>query len=154
MKFSGAFSSAFLPRKKRFSLAFSAAFHGRPRGFIGPLSAQAALMGGAGWRLWGSGLVVGDSLLIGPAGKVYAFASAETATRWAENAAGAGQREAQIIASLPADRAAAWRAKKRANLEVIAGRVVAAAARSSNEAVRAALIAESDFVLSKWAHFE
>ena len=129
MNFSSAFSSAFLRRKTPFALAFSAAFRWRPLGYIGPLSAQAALMGGAGWRLYGSGLAVDDLLLIGPAGKVYAFASKSTATRWAENAAGAGPREAQILASLTPERAAA---------------------RSSSEAVRAALIAESDYCLGKW----
>lgn len=132
-----------------FSLAFSSAF--RRRGYIGPMRAQAALAAGAAWSVSGSRLVVDGFVLIGPAGKVFAFASADTARRWAENAAGAAQREAAIIASIDAGRAAEWKARKRAKLEIIAGRVVAAAGRLSDAGKRAALLAESDYCLSKWA---
>lgn len=133
-----------------FSSAFSSSFDRPLAGYIGPMSAQAALVAGEPWRVSVSGLIVARRLLIGPAGKVYAFASAATAARWAENAAGAGLREAQIIAGMDADRAAAWVEKKRGRLAVVAGRLVAAAAKQSDAAKRAALLAESDYCLAKW----
>lgn len=133
-----------------FSAAFSSAFSRSRRSYIGPLSAQAALVGGAVWRVSGSRLVIAGKVLIGPAGKVYAFASAATAARWAENAAGAGQREAQIIAGMDAAKRAAWVEKKRGKLATVAGRLVAAAAKQSDEAKRAALLADSDYCLAKW----
>lgn len=133
-----------------FSLAFSSAFSGVLPGCIGPMSAQAALVGGAVWRVSGSRLIVAGKVLIGPAGKVYAFASAATAARWAENAAGAGVREAQIIAGMDAAKRAAWVEKKRGKLATVAGRLVAAAAKQADAAKRAALLAESDYCLAKW----
>lgn len=157
--FSAAFSSAFEKRRGvivdgGFSAAFSSRFAKRGglvvAGYIGPMSAQAALVGGAVWRVSGSRLVIAGKVLIGPAGKVYAFASAATAARWAENAAGAGQREAQIIAGMDAAKRAAWVEKKRGKLATVAGRLVAAAAKQSDEAKRAALLAESDYCLAKW----
>lgn len=137
-----------------FSGGFSSNFAGRGAvvsvGYIGPMRAQAALVNGAAWLRSGSGLMIGGALLIGPAGKVFAFASAETAARWADNAKGAGEREALIISSLAPELAAAWKARKREKLAVIAGRVVAAAAKQGDEAKRAALLEESDYCLSKW----
>lgn len=134
-----------------FSSAFSSAFAGGVQQYIGPMMAQRLLTDGAAWAVSGSGLTVAGKLLIGPAGKVYAFASADTAARWASNAKGAGEREAVIIAGLDADLAAAWKARKRAKLAVIAGRLADAAARQADGAKRAALIAESDYCLTKWA---
>jgi hypothetical protein len=134
-----------------FSSAFASAFVRPVGGYIGPMRAQAALMAGAWYRVQGSALLIEGARLVGPAGKVYAFASEATAEKWAENAAGAGQREAAIIAGLDADAAAAWKARKRAKLAVIAGRLVDAAARQHDAAKRAALLAESDLCLSKWA---
>lgn len=133
-----------------FSSAFSSSFARPLDGYIGPMSAQAALVAGESWRVMGSGLVVARRLLIGPGGKVYAFASAATAARWAENAAGAGLREAQIIAGMDVAKRAAWVEKKRGKLAVVAGRLVAAAAKQSDAAKRAALLDESDYCLAKW----
>lgn len=137
-----------------FSGGFSSNFSGRgavvSAGFIGPMRAQAALVNGAASVRAGSGLMIGGALLIGPAGKVFAFASAETAARWADNAKGAGEREALIISSLAPEAAAAWKARKREKLAVIAGRLLEAAARQHDAEKRAALVAESDYCLSKW----
>lgn len=133
-----------------FSGAFSRAFAGGKVEYIGPMMAQAAIVGGAPWSVSGSGLVVGGKRLIGPAGKVFAFASLETAGRWVESARNIGAREAALRVSLPAAALASWAAKKREKLAVIAGRVVAAAAKQGDEAKRAALLAESDYCLSKW----
>jgi hypothetical protein len=136
--FSGAFASSF------------AGVVGVEGGFIGPMRAQAVLADGAAWLVAGSGLLVNGLILIGPAGKVFAFASPETAVRWVDNAKAVGQREAALRASLPADVLAGWAAKKREKLAVIAGRLVSAAAKQSDEAKRAALLAESDYCLTKW----
>lgn len=137
-----------------FSSAFALAFAGRGAvesvGFIGPMRAQAAIVGGAAWVFDDGRLIVGGAVLIGPAGKVFAFASEETAARWVENASNIGAREAALRASLPVPALASWAVKKREKLAVIAARVVAAAARQADEAKRAALLAESDYCLSKW----
>lgn len=133
-----------------FSSAFSSAFVRPAVGCVGPMLAQLALTDGAAWSVVGSSLVVAGKLLIGPAGKVYAFASADTAARWANNAKGAGEREAVIIAGLDADLREAWKERKRAKLAVIAGRLADAAAKQADAEKRAALIAESDYCLSKW----
>lgn len=113
--------------------------------------AQAAIFDGAAVSVVGSSLVVGGKKLIGPAGKVYAFASVETASRWALEAAAVVERERALMASIDPGAAAAWKEKKRGKLAVIAGRLVDAAARQSDGGKRAALLAESDYCLSKWA---
>ena len=133
-----------------FSSAFSSAFCGLKGGYIGPMKAQAALVGGAGWMVSGSRLIVGGKVLIGPAGKVFAFGSPESAARWVANAVRVGQSEANLRGSLDAAALASWAEKKREKLAVIAGRVVAAAAKQGDEAKRAALLAESEYCLSKW----
>ncbi len=155
--FSAAFSSAFAGRgvvvAGGFSSAFSSAFAGsssEASGYIGPMRAQAALVAGSPWEMSGHSLLIGGALLIGPAGKVFAFASPETAGRWVQNAVNIGSREVALRASLGPVALASWSAKKRAKLGVIAGRVVAAAARQADAGKRAALLAESDYCLSKW----
>ena len=137
-----------------FSSAFSSCFAGSgvvvEDGFICPMQAQAALVGGAAWVYDGGRLVVGGRVLIGQAGKTFAFRSPENAGRWVANAVRVGQVEASLRASLGAAALASWSSKKREKLAVIAGRVVAAAAKQGDEAKRAALLAESDYCLSKW----
>lgn len=133
-----------------FSAAFASNFAGVSVEYIAPMTAQAALAGGAHWLASGHELRVAGRVLIGPAGKVFAFASPETAGRWVENARNIGAREAALRASLPAAALDSWAAKKREKLAVIAARVVAAAAGQGDEAKRAALLAESDYCLTKW----
>jgi hypothetical protein len=158
--FSGAFGGAFAGRGAvvgvgAFASAFAGCFAGRggavvvPVGFIGPMRAQAVLTDGGAWSVLGSGLVVGGALLIGPAGKVFAFVSSESAARWVDNAKNIGVRERALTLEIAAA-VASWRAKKREKLAVIAGRLVDAAARQHDEAKRAALLAESDYCLAKW----
>ena len=156
--FSSAFASVFAGRSVvvdgGFSSVFAARFAGVGGwvvpGYIGPMKAQAALVSGAGWMVSGSRLIVGGKVLIGPAGKVFAFGSPENAGRWVANAVRVGQVEENMRGSLDAAALASWAAKKREKLAVIAGRVVAAAAKQGDEAKRAALLAESDYCLSKW----
>ena len=157
--FSGSFSGSFAGRGAAavgaFASAFAACFAGRgvvvSGGYIGPMMAQAALAGGAAWSVSGSALVVGGARLIGPAGKVFAFKSAESAALWVENVRNIGLREKDLIPRIEAAAAVAWKAKKREKLAVIAARLVDAAARQSDERKRAALLAESDYCLGKWA---
>ncbi len=140
-----------------FSASFSAAFAGLAgvavpvSGYICPMRAQAEIVAGAAWWFDDGRLIVGGRVLIGQAGKVFAFASLETAARWVENAKNIGAREAALRASLPVPVLASWSAKKREKLAIVAGRVVAAAAKQGDEAKREALIAEADYCLSKWA---
>lgn len=155
--FCAAFSSGFAGRGGvaggGFSSAFSSCFAGlgpAADGYIAPMMAQAALVGGASWAVSGSGLIVAGKWLIGPAGKVFAFTSPDSAALWVENAKVIGAREAALRATLPGPALASWAVKKREKLAVIAARVVAAAAKQGDEARRAALLAESDYCLSKW----
>lgn len=156
--FSGAFASSFAGRQAAqaggFSSAFALPFAGvnpSASGYIGPCMAQAALAAGEAWYVSGSALVIDGKRLIGPAGKVYAFASEETAEKWALSAALVPVREAQIIASIPQATAEAWKAAKRTRLEVIAAQVVSAAAKTDDDDKRAALVAEAGYLLGKWA---
>lgn len=133
-----------------FAAVFAASFAGVAQAYIGPVMAQAALVEGAAWELGDSGLLIGGKVLIGPAGKVFSFVSAETAARWVENAKTIGRREREIVSTISAQAAEVWKEKKRVKLAVVAGRVVEAAARQKNEGKRAALLAESSFLLAKW----
>ena len=83
-----------------FSAAFSAAFAkgaAAAGGYIGPCMAQAALAAGVAWSVDGAALVIGGKTLIGPAGKVYQFASNATAEKWALSAALVPVRELSLI---------------------------------------------------------
>lgn len=133
-----------------FSAAFAEPFAGVERQYICPMQAQAALAGGAAWVVEGDAMRIAGKRLIGPAGKVYAFASAATAQTWAQAAALVPVREAQIIAGLPVEVAEAWKARKREKLAVNAERLVTAASRQSDDRKRAALLAEADYCLTKW----
>lgn len=135
-----------------FSGSFSGAFAkgGAGLAYVGPVTAQAWLTDGVPWVLTAAGLVVGDRVLIGPAGKTYRFLSAETARRWCESMAVRGRREREIVNTINPEAAGAWLARKRANLEGVAGRVVALAAKQKDPAKRAAMIEEANFCLAKW----
>lgn len=133
-----------------FSAALSSAFAGRSAGCIGPMMAQAALVDGAAWRLVGHSAVIGSRVLIGPAGKTYAFSSPESAAKWASHTAAAGTRQQTVIDGLGAVERAKWITSKRAKLQILAGRLVKAAEKEPDAKKRAALIAESDYCLAKW----
>lgn len=133
-----------------FSSAFSRAFAGVSVEYIGPVSAQAALVDGAAWAYDAGGLLVDGKRLIGPAGKVFAFTTAESAAKWAEITRTLGQRERAIAIGLPGGAAEVFKAGKRVKLAVIAARLVDRAARIPDEARRAALVAEAGFCLAKW----
>jgi hypothetical protein len=115
------------------------------------MRAQAALVAGAQWYVDGSRMFIDGALLIGPAGKVFCFSSPETAARWVDNARNIGTREALLIQAIAPEASAIWKAKKRVKLAVIAGRLVEAAGRCHDAGKRAALLADSDYALNKWA---
>ena len=156
--FAGAFADRFAGRGAAGAaagfaacLAASVAGLGVPAvGCVGPCMARAALAGGATWSVVGSALVVDGRRLIGPAGKVYAFASHKTAEKWAINAGVIGRREVDLLASIDSSVAENWKAGKRARLALVAALLVDAALLQADSAKRAALIAESTYCLSKW----
>lgn len=119
-------------------------------GFIGPVSAQLALLRGAAAVFDAGGLLIGGKRLIGPAGKVFAFSGAAAAGVWAAINLQRATREIELWAAMDAAAAAAFRARKQAEMARIAAAVVAAAGRLGDAARAAALVAESDFLLIKW----
>ena len=119
--------------------------------YIGPTMAQAALVDGAAWSVVGDGLEIAGKRLIGPAGKTFAFSSADNAARWVDNAKTIGARERSLMAEISPDAAEAWKERKRAKLEVISYRVLEAAGRQSDQAKMAALVEESWFLIFKWS---
>ena len=135
--FSGAFSVAFLRVTKS-------------GGYICPVSAQRALLSGAAAVYDGGGLLIGGARLIGPAGKIFEFSSAENADMWAEINRARAARELELMAGLSAAAAGVYRARKAAALAKISKAVLTAAARQSDKSKQAALIAEAEFCEKKW----
>ena len=133
-----------------FSAAFSSAFAGAG-GYIAPMMAQAALHAGASSHLDESSfLIVNGRVLIGIAGKAYQFASEETAAVWVERTRAAAAGEYSTRLNLSPEALAAWKARKRAEMEKRAAQAVGHALHQQDERIRAALVAESSFCLEKW----
>lgn len=120
-------------------------------GYIGPVSAQLAMVRGALAVYDGGGLLVGGARLIGPAGKVFSFSTAGAADMWAAINKARGVREAELLAGMDAAAAVVYRARKAEALEKVAAAVVNAAGKVADAAIKAALLAESNFLLMKWA---
>lgn len=141
MSFSSGFSAAFL-------LPLGAS------GFVGPISAQRMLLRGFPVEVGGAPGIhwvrVGSRKLIGPAGKVFAFRSLDSASVWLSINGQLAAREKSIWDAMQEPARVLWLAKKRAQLERIAGAVIDAAARQKVPGVVPAMVAESDFCLSKW----
>lgn len=123
-------------------------------GYVGPVSAQRMLLRGFPVEVGGEAgahwLKVGGRVLIGPAGKVYAFRSADSAAVWLSVNTQLAARERAIAETLPEAAREVWLTKKRAQLLRISGAVIDAAARCKSPQVAAALVAESNFCLDKW----
>jgi hypothetical protein len=124
-----------------------------PRGYIGPLMAQALLACGAGASFDNGRLVIGNSALIGAAGKVFAFSSLGAANSWVMISTARAVREVELAGAMAPEARAVWLAGKRAALEKAASNRINAAARVSDPAIVAALIADADFALRKWEHY-
>ena len=152
--FSAAFCSAFGEKKSGgFSGAFSGAFlrkKNKSGGYICPVSAQRALLRGAAAVYDGGGLLIGGARLIGPAGKVFAFASQASADMWVAINRARATREIELMAGLDAAAAGVYRKRKADALAKISAAVVNAAARQSDKSKQAALIAEAEFCEKKW----
>lgn len=123
-------------------------------GYVGPVSAQRMLLrgfpveiGGVDGAKW---VRVGSRKLIGPAGKVFAFRSLDSAAVWLSINAQLAVREREISGSMVPAARVLWLAKKRAQLDRIGAAVIDAAARCKSTAIAAALVAESDFCFGKW----
>ena len=154
--FSAAFCGAFDLCESGVAGGFSGAFSGaflrvtKSKGYICPVSAQRALLSGAAAVYDSGGLLIGGARLIGPAGKIFAFSSAENADMWAEINRARAARELELMAGLSAAAAGVYRARKAAALAKISAAVLTAAARQSDKSKQAALIAEAEFCEKKW----
>lgn len=148
-----------------FASAFSSAFSGGvglplewacvalPDGKVGTLLAQVGLLRGeSATRAEDGRLVIGERDLVGPAGKVYSFASPESAAIWAGIVEDRGRRELALSREMSLTARAAWLARKRRQLEFDAAHRVERAQRIADADIRGALIADSTFALIKWAH--
>jgi hypothetical protein len=123
-----------------------------PGGYIGPLMAQALLACGAGGMFDAGRQLIGNSVLVGAAGKVFAFSSFGAANSWVMISTARAVREVELAQTMTPEARAVWLAGKRAALEKAARNRINAAARVSDPLIAAALIADADFALSKWAH--
>lgn len=149
-----------------FASAFSSAFSGGaglplgwacvalPAGKVGTLLAQVALLRGEVAVLSGGGrLVIAGRDLVGPAGKVYAFASPESAAMWRDIAEQRSRRELELASGMGESRRAVWLERKRRQLEFDAARRIERAQHVADAGIRAALIADAGFALEKWGHY-
>lgn len=120
-------------------------------GYIGPVSAQLAIIRGAAVVYSAGGLTIGGAQLIGPAGKVFAFSSSSAAALWVAINRQRGENELTLAQAMTAEALAVFVADKNAAMQKIAAAVVAAAARQANASIKAAMIAEAGWCLEKWA---
>jgi len=123
-----------------------------PAGYICPLLGQLALLRGevAEYDAAAGCLRIGGRVLIGTAGKVFAFGSKASADMWAVVNAAKGTKEAALLADLPAASLASLKAKKGAAMAARAAAVTNNAARQADAQKAAAMAAEADFYLTKW----
>lgn len=130
------------------------AFLELPASHAGTLLAQVALVRGGVFEASNDGGATIDGRgMVGPAGKVYAFASLESAESWRVIAESRARREMELACAMDAGRRAAWLAKKRARLASDAARRIDRAAQIVDGGIKAAVIADAGFALSKWAHY-
>lgn len=122
-------------------------------GYVGPLMGQMFLAVGHGAYIEGSSLKIGGAVLIGAAGKVFAFSSFGAANSWMMISQARAISEVELAQSMTPEARAAWLLKKREALEKAARNRINAAARVSDAGIKAALIADADFALAKWGHY-
>lgn len=119
--------------------------------YVAPMCAALDLLRGAAAR-YDAGtkkLTIGGRVLIGYAGKVFAFNAQSSADYWIAIARQRALREIELYAAMPVGCRSAFAAGKKSALEILAARLVKAAEKIS-DARRGALLAESDFCLIKW----
>lgn len=123
-------------------------------GYVGPLMAQAMLAAGAEQQSGpAGGVLIGGALLVSSAGKPYAFGSPGAAGMWCSISSQRAAREVELSQQMDEERRVVWLWRKREALEREAARRVKAAANVGNPEIAAALIADADFALNKWAHY-
>lgn len=124
-----------------------------PVGYIGPLLGQLAMARGevAAYSLADKTLSIGGRVLIGTAGKVFAFGAQSAADMWVSVNKARVQKELEVIAALPVASLAAWRAAKMEKMQARAVAITANAAKMADSAKRAALAAEAGFYSTKWS---
>lgn len=122
-------------------------------GYVGPLMGQMFLAVGHGAVFDGVVLRIGGAVLIGAAGKVFAFSSRGSAGMWAAISRARAVREVELSQAMEPEKRAAWLAVKREKLAKEAKNRINAAARAVDPAIAAALIADADFALAKWGHY-
>lgn len=122
-------------------------------GYVGPLMGQMFLAVGHGASFDGGTLRIGGAVLIGAAGKVFAFSSFGAANSWVMISQARAIREVELAQAMTPEARAAWLVKKRAALEKAARNRINAAARVGDVEIAAALIADADFALAKWGHY-
>lgn len=120
-------------------------------GYVGPLMGQMFIAVGYGAHFDGDVLRIGGAVLIGSAGKVFAFSSIGSADMWVAINKARALREVELQAGMAPEKRAVWAAAKREKLAKYSARVLAAAAKVSDVQRQAALIAESEFAAAKWA---
>lgn len=134
-----------------FSGAFGAAFsHPVLVGYICPVMAGAAIAAGAAVQIEAGRVRIGGAQLIGMAGKVFQFSSDAAAQKWCDVAAARLAYEPVALAGMSPPAREAWIAKKRVRMAEVARLVVLAASSMQDAGKRAALVAESNYCLSKW----
>ncbi|WP_265942483.1 hypothetical protein [Dechloromonas sp. A34] len=124
-----------------------------PAGYICPLLGQVALARGeaVAYDAASKRLTIGGRVLIGTAGKVFAFASKPAADMWESINRARVARELELLAGLTAGAVVAFKAGKVEGMQARAARITANAAKTADPQKRAALTAEAGFYATKWS---
>lgn len=124
-----------------------------PAGYICPLLGQVALAQGeaVAYDAATKRLSIGGRVLIGTAGKVFAFATKAAADMWESINRARVARELELLAGLTAGAVVAFKAGRLAAMQARAERITANAAKTADPQKRAALTAEAGFYSTKWS---
>lgn len=154
--FSAAFAGAFALGTAAVARALPAAWAamGDPVEYVGPLRAQVFAARGKPKARGNDGMVtIAGAVLVSTAGKPYVFSSPASFEMWASIAAARVLREVELAEAMTPEARAVWLVVKREKLAKEARNRINAAARMADPAIAAALIADADFALEKWAHY-
>lgn len=125
-----------------------------PVAVVGPLMAQVMLAANTVRRRNADGsAAVHEAVLVSAAGKPFVFSSPGSFEMWASIAAARVLREVELAEAMTPEARAVWLVVKREKLAKEARNRINAAARMADPAIAAALIADADFALEKWAHY-
>lgn len=133
-----------------FSSSFSGAFVQASLVYITPMTAQEALFAGASFVFAQGVLKIGGKVLIGLSGRPYAFTSAATAATWCEYGRRVIEGERAVVERLTPAVRSVWVERKRGKLLQRAEAIYKRVLEQSEEAKRAALLAEALWCEAKW----